>query len=136
MTREEIRLAVVTLVETRKATWSAYPLVIEYDNRILVDTQKQTNPFLCVSIVYISGEQLELAGVNHRVWGQVHVSAAVRVGEGSGKANELLDHFVPALHMRAISNLRLWGASPVRDRPHLGWVYYPVLVPFEADNLA
>ena len=109
--------------------------MVEYDNRILVDTKTQTNPFLCVNIAYISGEQVNLAGASHRVYGQLHISAAVRENEGSAKANELLDFFVPSLHMRSSGNRRLWGSSPVKERPHLGWVYYPVIVPFEADTL-
>lgn len=135
MTREEVRQAVVALVEARRAAWSSYTLVVEYDNRILVDTKTQTNPFLCVNIAYISGEQVNLAGASHRVYGQLHISAAVRENEGSAKANELLDFFIPSLHMRSSGNLRLWGSSPVKERPHLGWVYYPVIVPFEADTL-
>jgi hypothetical protein len=132
MTREEVRQAVVALVEARRAAWSSYTLVVEYDNRILVDTKTQTNPFLCVNIAYIA----RLKGNRQRtVYGQLHISAAVRENEGSAKANELLDFFVPSLHMRSSGNLRLWGSSPVKERPHLGWVYYPVIVPFEADTL-
>ena len=136
MNRETIRQAVVAAVEARKATWSAYPLLVEYDNRVLVDTQTQTNPFLCVRIMFMDGEQVDLgSNPNHRVFGQIHMAAALRSGEGTARANELLDYFVPALHMKTLSGVRLWGSRPAKDLLHLGWVYSPCLIPFEADTL-
>ena len=135
MSRESVRQAIVGLIEARKATWSDYTLIIEYDNRLLVDTQTQHNPFLRVGITYFDGEQIDLGSQNHRDQGLVVVSAVVREGEGSAKANALLDHFVPSLQQRSIGALRLWGSRPHKDSPHLGWVYYPVAIPFEADTL-
>lgn len=135
MTREEIRGVIVDLVEARAASWSAWPLLIEYDNRLVVDLKTQQDPYLCIDIAYISGEQVDLAGTDHRVYGQVHVMAAIREGGGTAKANQLLDFFVPALHMKASGGLRLWGSKPVSKQPHLNWVYYPVIIPFDADTL-
>lgn len=136
-TRESFRQAVVTAVEARKALWSDYPLVIEYDNRILVDTQTQSNPFLCVEIHYIGGEQVDLGGSpNHRVYGQLTLAAAVKEGSGSKQANDLLEHFFPALHLTTIDGARMWGAKPEKTRPHRGWVYSPVSIPFDFDTTA
>lgn len=136
-TRESFRQAVVTAVEARKALWPGFTLVVEYDNRIIVDTQTQTNPFLCVEIQYIDGEQVDLGGnPNHRTYGQLTVAAAVREGGGSKQANELLDHFYPALHLTTIDGARMWGAKPEKTKPHRGWVYYPVSIPFDFDTTA
>lgn len=134
-TRESFRQAVVTAVEARKALWSGYALIIEYDNRILVDTQTQTNPFLCVEIQYVDGEQVDLGGSpNHRTYGSLTVAAAVKEGSGSKQANELLEHFYPALHLTTIDGARMWGAKPEKSKPHRGWVYYPVSIPFDFDT--
>ncbi len=135
MSRESVRQALVAMVEARKALWTDYSLIIEYDNRLLVDTQTQHNPFLCVNLTYFDGEQIDLGSQNHRDHGLLVISAAVRENEGTAKANALLDHFVPALHQKSVGTLRLWGSRPHKERPHLGWVYYPVAIPFEADTL-
>lgn len=136
-TRESFRQAVVTAVEARKALWVGYSLIVEYDNRIIVDTQTQTNPFLCVEIQYLDGEQVDLGGSpNHRVYGSLTVAAAVKEGSGSKLANELLQHFYPALHLTTIDGARMWGAKPEKTKPHRGWVYHPVSIPFDFDTTA
>lgn len=136
MNREQIRQAIATLVEARRAAWVGHPLVVEWEGQVVVDTQTQAHPFLCIKVIYISGEQVDL-GRNpyHRTWGQVHLAAAVKDGWGVAKANALLDFFQPALHMRSTGGLRLLGAQPVKAVPHLGWHYHPILIPFEADTL-
>lgn len=136
MNREQIRQAVVALVEARRALWVGHPLTIEWEGRAIVDTQTHADPFLCVRVIYIDGEQVELGtNPNHRVWGQVHLAAAVRDGWGVAQANTLLDFFTPALHMRTVGSLRLAGARPTPKKPHLGWEYHPVLIPFSADTI-
>lgn len=135
MSRESFRQALVAAVEARKASWTDYALQVEYDNRIVVDTQTQTLPFLVVKIVYLSGEQADL-GISpiHRVYGQVHIAAAVKEGGGTAQANALLDFFVPSLHMRSIGGARMYGSKPQKDVDHRGWVYTPVLIPFDSDT--
>jgi len=137
-TRSSFKAAVATAVEALKATWSDYALVVEYDNRLIVDTQSQTNPFLCVHIYYVGGEQASLgqATKHHRVYGSLVLSAAVKEGAGDEKANDLLQHFYPSLHMTTIDGARTWGAVPSKERAHRGWVYYPVVIPFDFDNIS
>lgn len=136
-TREGFRAAVVAAVETLKTSWVDYTLLVEYDNRIVVDTQTQVNPFLCVHIVYTGGEQASLGQTqtHHRVYGSVIVSAAVKLGSGTKQANDLLEHFIPSLHLTSIGGARMWGASPEKDKEHRGWIYYPVVIPFDFDEL-
>ena len=86
MSRESVRQALVAMVEARKALWTDYSLIIEYDNRILVDTQTQHNPFLCVNLTYFDGEQIDLGSQNHRDHGLLVISAAARENEGTAKA--------------------------------------------------
>lgn len=136
MNREQIRQAIVTLIEARRAQWVGHPLVVEYEGQVVVDTQTQEHPFLCVKLVYFDGAQIELgANPNHRSWGQVHLAAAVKDGWGVAQANTLIDFFQPTLHMRSTGGLRLWGAKPTKAVPHLGWHYHPILIPFEADTI-
>ena len=48
MSREACRVAVVAAIEAAKATWSAYTLVIEYDNRNVDIDALGGNPYLCL----------------------------------------------------------------------------------------
>jgi hypothetical protein len=135
MSRESFRQAVVTQVESRKLQWSGFPLVVEYDNKIIVDTQTQAKPFLCVRIVYVSGEQANLGpDSRQRDYGQIHIAAAAKENSGTAEANTLLDFFVPALRMRTLAGFRLYGSRPQKELEHKGWLYYPVLIPFDGDS--
>ena len=136
MTTASITEAIVSAIEAKKASWSTYPLVIEYDNRIIVDLKTQTNPFLDARVIFMDGEQVNL-GVNPRTrfFGQLHLSAVVREGSGWKQARDLLDFFIPALAVQTLGGtVRMAGSRPAKQHPHLGWVYYPVLFPFEADT--
>lgn len=135
--REQIRLAVVAKVESLKATFTDYPLVIEYTNGNVVNTADQVDPYLKVRIVYQDGAQIDLAtSPGHRLMGTVVLEACVKQGTGTKAANELLGHFYPAMHMRdTIPPLRTlasrFAPGPTRD----GWAIEAALIPFWADSI-
>lgn len=136
MSLELIRTDIVTAIEARRATFSGeYTLVIEYDNVLLVDTRTQTNPFLSVEIKFIQGGQADLSNTPlQRVYGQLLLSAAVPEGSGSSKALKLLDYFAAGLQRKAFGTVRTHVSSPSQSRPHLGWVYFTVSLPFWSDQ--
>lgn len=131
MSLETSRQELVTAVEALKAGTPGGVPVIEYDNRILVDTQTQTAPFLVVEIVYLDGNQADMADSPvHRLEGVLRISVAVKEGEGSAVANTILGYYYPALQGKTFGGTRTRFAKPIAPRPHLGWVYYSVLIPF------
>lgn len=136
MSLDLIRTDIVTAIEARKTTFSGgYTLVIEYDNVLLVDTRTQTNPFLSVEVKFIQGEQADLSDAPlQRVYGQVLLSAAVPEGSGSSKALKLLDHFAAGLQRKTLGTVRTHVSSPSQMRPHLGWAYFTVSLPFWSDQ--
>ena len=136
MSLETIRTDIVTAVEARRATFSGgYTLVVEYDNVLLVDTRTQTNPYLCVEIKFIQGKQADLSNAPlQRVYGQLLLSAAVPEGSGSSRALILLDYFALGLQRRAFGTVRTHVSSPSQSRPHLGWVYFTISLPFWSDQ--
>lgn len=135
MTMEAARQAIATAVEAAKAGAPVSPLIIEYDNRTIVDTQTQTKPFLCVRMELMNARQADLnVKPIHRFDGQIHLAAAVKEGSGSAEALKLLDYFYPLLHQTALGILRTHMASPAPMVPHLGWCYYPMLIPFWFDK--
>lgn len=135
MSRETVRAALTAAVEAAKASFSpGYALVIEYDNRVLVDTKTQKDPFLVVRVVFEDGEQADLAPKPiQRLYGRLELAAAVPEGAGAKLANQLVDHFSAALQMKQFGPVRLRMASPAKDFPHLNSRYYPTHLPFWAD---
>ncbi len=135
MSLELAREAIVTAVEAAKVGAPVSPLVIEYDNRIVVDTQTQSKPFLRIEIKYLDGYQADLShNPIHRFNGYISVQAAVKDGSGTKDANALLEHFYPQLHKRSMGIVRTHMAKPVPEQPHQGWCYYSVIIPFWFDR--
>jgi len=135
-TLEQHRQSIVTAVEAAKAAFSAYPLSIEYDNRMIIDHATQVNPYLCVNIRFLDGSQADLStSPIHRKIGQIHLQAVVKEGDGTAKAYQLLDHFAPRLHRTTLGGVYTKMASYVREMPHLGWVYYPAIIPFWTNDI-
>jgi len=131
---ESARQSIVTGIEAAKVGNPVSGLIIEYDNRIIVDTQTQTNPYLAVQIMFMSGEQADLSAAPiHRTYGQIHLAAVVKEGSGSALAMGLLDWFYPRLQRKAFGAVRTLMADYAPVKPFKGWSYFPVLIPFWMD---
>lgn len=131
---ETIRQNITTALEAAKIGTPGGVPVIEYDNRILVDTQTQTAPFVQCRIVMQGAEQADLnAKPIHRVYGQIHLAVAVKEGAGSAAASTILDYLYPQLQAKTLGVVRTKYAVMAPPIPHLGWVYLPVLIPFWSD---
>lgn len=136
MALENIRQSIVAAIELAKIGCPGGVPVIEYDNRIVVDTQTQSLSFLCVQIKFLAGEQADIsANPIHRLWGQIHLSAAVKEGEGMAKGLIMINHFYPQLHKKQLGSVRTSMTTFVPPKPHIGWVYYPALIPFWSDEI-
>jgi hypothetical protein len=134
-TLEQHRQSIVTAIEAARVGFTAYPLVIEHDNRNMVDTATQLNPFLAVNLRFLDGAQADLStNPIHRKIGQIHLQAAVKEGSGTAKAYELLEFFYSALQAKQFGGVRTRMASFAREQEFKGWVYYPALVPFWTDD--
>lgn len=134
MGMETIRQAVVTALEAAKIGTPGGVPIIEYDNRIIVDTQTQTAPFVQCRIIMQDSEQADLnAKPIHRVYGQIHLAVAVKEGAGSATASTILDYLYPQLQAKTLGVVRTKYAKLVQPVPHLGWVYLPAVIPFWSD---
>lgn len=137
MSRERIRQDVATAVDALVDTYNLTanpPLVVEYDNRIVVDTTKQVEPFMCVSLQFNDAYQPELQQKLHRFMGFIKLSVASKEGSGTAKANAILDYFYPKLHATRHGTVRTLMADVVPDKPHLGWIYQTMVIPFWSDQ--
>jgi hypothetical protein len=136
MSAETARVAIVTAVKALAATWSAYTLAVEYDNRNLVNLGTQVSPYLSVEIMLIDGEQASLGpDAAHRVYGSIILTAWVHRGSGDKPANDLLAHFYPSLHMSdAMPPVRTSAAKLVNAKPSKDWFGKSAVIPFWYDN--
>jgi hypothetical protein len=137
MSRETARLAITNRMETLRAAWSAYALIVEYGNQDLINYSTQVNPFLTCEIKYVGGDQVDLnPRPTHRVFGMIELDAWVKTGSGSKSANDLLTHFFPSMHMTdAMLPVRTFAADFLPCRKKLGWVSESVGIPFYFDTL-
>lgn len=136
-TMEQARVALVTKIEALKATWLAYPLLVQYDNRESINYSTQVNPFLRVSIDYFNGAQIAL-GPNggHRMMGVILLEAWVKVGQGSKLGNDLLLHFYPSIHMTdLLPPLRTRAAEFRTGNKINGWIATAAVIGFHHDVL-
>lgn len=130
------RQSLVTAVEAAKATFATYPLVIEYDNRLIVNPETQTNPYLCVEVKFIEGYQADLsASPTQRILGQLLLSANVKLGSGSAQALNLIDHFQSALQRKSFGSVRTHMGTFVKPQEHLGNWIVSAVIPFWVDRI-
>lgn len=136
MNRDEARLALTNAILALQAT---YPggIPVELPNQKEVSPTERT-PYLRVVIRYQGGEQASLGRTvkHHRSYGHLLLEACVGAGTGTKVANDILQHFVPTLHMSdAHGGVRTMGAMPVGEVERDGWHVSPVIIPFWFDEL-
>ena len=136
MNIELARQAITSKVEQVRALYSP-TLIVEYDNRILVDRATQVDPFVMVDLLFISGNQASL-GLDTLVrnYGQIVLTASAKENTGMKQAAEILDFFSARLEIREFGGVRTKGASPQKCTHAEGWYHFPVIIPFWFDRLA
>jgi hypothetical protein len=138
MSREAARVAVVTAVQALKATWTDFPLTIEYGNTV-IDLAKQSKPFLRVTIMYHDAFQVDLSQhARHRATGGILIEALAKEGSGDKIQNQILEHFYKPLHMTdANPPIRTYAAKflPMKPPVH-GWSNAGITIPFWYDDIS
>ena len=131
MSREAARIDINTAISVAAAAWGAYTVLVDYENRDLVDYASQTNPHLAVDIVYYDGKQMDLgAAPTIGRYGQIMLAVCVQEGQGTSRANQLMDHFESALQLKNWSLVRTHAAKPQRSVNRKGWFCLVTLVDF------
>jgi hypothetical protein len=134
---ETYRQQLVSAVEVAKETYANQDLVIEYDNRYLVDMNTQTDPFLCVEVSYVGAAQADLSNKPvHKIAGMLILTAKVREGAGTANAYNLLDHFYEKLQFRVIGDCRMEMANIIRPAKLAGWWGISAIIPFRVNKFS
>lgn len=136
VTRDMVRQALVNKIISLKNTFTAFPLEVEYDNKVTIDLTKQQKPFLQFSIVYQDGEQVGL-GIEtpSRVMGTIVMAVRGREGSGVVDMDKVVDHFLRAIGKTdTIGPVRTYAARFSSSPSMNGWVSQAALVPFWYDT--
>lgn len=129
------RQQLVAAVEAARNTYSDCDLVIEYDNRDIVDMRTQSTPFLSVEIEYIRAVQGDLSSKPiHKIAGLLILTAKVREGAGTAAAYTLLEHFYTALQYRVIGDCRLEFSDLIKPTQLKGWWGVSAVIPFRVNK--
>lgn len=134
MSAEAIRQGIITEVERARTAWSAYTLLVDYENRDLVDLEaiEDGQAYLAVDIVFLSGNQLDL-GQSPMIEdaGHIILAAGAKMGAGTAQQVKLLDHVRPYLQLRDDLGIARTEAGKLQ-RPQMrqGFYYLPLIVPF------
>lgn len=127
----EAQAEIMAVVAQIQQDWTAYPLVVEAENRTAVNQEKQTNPYLQVSLNMLSADQLDLAARPRVVqYGQILLAVLAKDGSGSVQARTLLDFITPYLELKDFTRVRTHAFEVARDTSVRGWTYYPGIINF------
>ncbi len=127
--RESARVDVANAIAALIAAHTSYPLVVEIDNREVVDQAQQTVPYLKVQIKWLGGDQKDLADKPFvGQYGQILLAACVKLGSGSKAANDLLDFAVPFFELKSWPTIITRVFEPMKDLEEKGWYHVTGLV--------
>lgn len=125
--------AIRSVIEAAKAAWTDYTLLVDYDNRDPVDLAALTDPYVCVDILWLDGEQMDMGTSPLTTkYGQIILAAGVKEGAGTDLLLKLLDHMERYLQLRDDigASVRTQAASLTKPRTLKGFYYQPLIVPF------
>lgn len=129
------RQQLVAAVEIARETYADSQLLVEYDNRYLVDMNTQTDPFLCAEITYAGAKQADMSNKPvQKIAGLLILTAKVREGAGTAAAYSLLSHFYENLQFRVIGDCRMEMASIVKPAKLAGWWGISAIIPFRVNK--
>ena len=131
MTFEASRQALVTQFEAALAAYPSTKPKVQYDNRGLIDTKTQVDPYIVLNIVDINGRQLDLSNRPMSAqYGQLMLTVMAKENSGSRAANLLRDYFLPWLELKELGVVRTQTGMGVKSFVSKGWEGFPILVPF------
>lgn len=136
VTREDVRKVVTTKLETLRASFTDYQLVIEYDNLETVNQATQSDPYVVVTFRYLDGYQINLGPSSEtRALGTIVLEVFDKYGAGTARQNKVLDHFYRSLHKTdSMQPVRTLAARFASKPVQAGWAAQAALIPFWYDT--
>jgi hypothetical protein len=133
---EDARAAIVTQFKTYwDANHSTVP--VQYENRDLVDIEKQTAPYVCCEVIFNDGFAASIGDTPMaRYPGAVWLSVHTKEGEGTKLGNQWLGALADLFKAKMLGGLVYTGiARPVPARLFKGWYVQAVRIPFRVHDI-
>lgn len=131
MSQVQVATDITAVITQIIADHSEYPLVVEQQNKTVVDQAGQDNPYLRVEIRFLSADQLDLAD-RPRVekWGQIHLIAVTKPGSGTSRAKALLDFVATRFELKRVGIVNCLAVSGSTGKEVKGLWCEPSIVNF------
>lgn len=125
--RAEIMNVIAQIVED----FTAYPLVVEPDNRKVVDQGTQTKPYLAVMIDFLTERQMDLSNRPRvQAQGQIVICVVVKENSGTAAGATLRDFIEPYFSLKNLGTVNCHATEKQRTKVIAGWEYMPILINF------
>lgn len=131
MSRETARVEIVAAIQAAAAAFAGWTVLVDYENRDLVDFDTQEKPYLAVDLVYYDGKQMDL-GPNPLVgaYGSIALAVCVKEGKGTSESNLLIDHMTKALQLKRWPVVQTAVGQPQGNLLRKGWFCMVTLINF------
>lgn len=131
MTFAAARLALTTQFELALAAHALPRPKVQYDNRNLIDTKTQVDPYVSFNIVNVNGKQLDLSNKPMSAqYGQMILTVMIKENGGTSKVDLLMDHFLPRLELKELGAVRTHTGMAAKCFEKNGWDCHPIVIPF------
>lgn len=112
-------------------------LEVQYENRNLIDTGSQTEPYLIFEIETVRKKQVSIGRPYHtRYFGEMSVGICCKENEGTSLQDEIADKLIRYLELKDVNGVRLEVADPRPAKLIKGWYCLPIVTKFWFDRLA
>ena len=103
MSQVQVATDITAALQQVIAAHTEYPLVIEQQNKTVVDQATQDDPYLRIEIRHLAADQMDLSP-RPRVekWGQIHLIAVCKPGAGTARVKALLDFATPYFELKRV----------------------------------
>lgn len=112
-------------------------LDVQYENRNLIDTGSQVEPYLIFEIELTGKQQVSIGRPYHtRYFGEMSVGVCCKENEGTSFQDQVADKLVKHLELKDINGVRLKVADVRPAKLMKGWYCLPIVTKFWFDKLA
>lgn len=131
MTQPVARQQIAAAVEAARLAWPTYNLLVESENRTMVDHATQVEPYAAVDVIFDDAEQADMSHKPlQRVMGVIHLAVCVKEGQGTAKCDLVMAHMAKALSFKIMPLVKTKVARPQRPVSRKGWYCQLTLIDF------
>lgn len=137
MSFEQAYEDMVTAAEAALAAWPGVPIVMDVDNRLVINWETERKPVVVIELHLMDGQQLSIGQTKEMSdIGQIHVIASNPENAGSKVLHQILDHFRTYFEMSdSFSAIRTFASLQGARFTDRGRFCLPLVTPFRMYRL-